>query len=557
MIKGCRTLQKVLKDEIGYFNKAVQMKRLEKYAEIIESVLAQYDRKSQDKTMMVKGSRKDKEDTTNRRTHQDDVAGIVSIIAKKKGLNEKLVAIIGRHHDIGHTFMGHSGEWWISNVLEDYGLGCFCHNALGASELIYKHEIYDKIIEKIQLFYPNVKQKELNRIKNSLWLIMDGINSHNGEIATQKFVPQVTKMQEEFNLELVNCFTTKGFDRTIAPATPEACLMRLADQISYIPFDMVDGLREKFINGLDNEYIVELEKLGITKYEVNEYLIRGNYDELAKRVQDIFTKDLDKNGTRRKIAMSDEVFKIMQNIKKINDRQIVDYVLPDIDIETYPKGVRELIEKYKETILKSDIITKMASGKNNIKTIEGYKGKYENTPYEGLMQYIANTSKKNYEFRKLTTESAMIKSIKSEQEKARQIVLKGEEYIGEEGFERKNNRIKGYISYYKHKLEGRQTKYTEEEIEEDINSVVKNIRKGKYSESHVDTKESMAIIMGAKYLATLSDREFMQQLIDFKIIGLDEKKQLTTKYKDIDIHKRSKKDSNWEQVKKAYDQYVR
>ena len=30
----------------------------------------------------------------------------------------------------GHTFLGHSGEWWISNKKEDLGLGYYCHNAL-------------------------------------------------------------------------------------------------------------------------------------------------------------------------------------------------------------------------------------------------------------------------------------------------------------------------------------------------------------------------------------------------------------------------------------------
>ena len=556
MIRGCRTIKNRFREETGYLKRTIQMRRLEKYAEIIESVIAQYDRKSHDKTMMIKGTRKDREDTTNRRTHQDDVAGIVSIIAKKKKLS-KIAGIIARHHDIGHTFMGHSGEWWISNVLEDYGLGAFCHNTLGASELIYKNEIYDKIIEKIQLFYPNIKQKELKRTKDSLWLIMDGINAHNGEIAKQEFVPQVLKTEKDFEQELLNCFTKKGFDKKISPASTEACLMRLADQISYIPFDMADGLREKFINGLDEEYIVELERIGITRYEVKQYLIHGNYDELAKRVQDIFVKDLDENSTKRKIAMSDEKFAIMINIKRINDRQIVDNVLPDMDLEIYSQGVRKLIEIYKDAIIRSDMITKIAGGKNDSKTIEGYKGKYENTPYKGLIEYTANTSKKNYEFRKQTVELSILESIAQEQEQARQIVIENKEYNEKKGFEKKASRMKGYINYYKNKLEGRDREYSIEEIEGDIKSVTRNIHKNHYNNGYTNMKESIAIVMGAKYLATLSDREYIQQLMDFKIIGLDQKNQLTVKYKDIDIHNRRKKDENWEKVRLAYDQDIR
>lgn len=49
MIKGCRTLKVKLKDELGYFRRTLQMRRLEKYAEIIGSVLNSYNRKSHDK----------------------------------------------------------------------------------------------------------------------------------------------------------------------------------------------------------------------------------------------------------------------------------------------------------------------------------------------------------------------------------------------------------------------------------------------------------------------------------------------------------------------------
>ena len=503
--------------------------------------------------MMMKGTRRNRADTINRRTHQDDVANNAAIVAKKIGLSEKFTAIVGRHHDKGHTFMGHSGEWWISNVLEDYGLGCVCHNALGPKELIYRNDIYNEIIQKIKLFNPHVTNKELEKVKSSLWIIMDGINAHNGEIAKQQFIPKVRKSQKDFIKELTNCFTTPGFDKTIEPAATETCLMRLIDQITYIPYDMADGLREKFISGLNNEYIEILEQLGISQTKVNEYLAKGDYDGLAKRIQNIFLKDLEENSTKRKIAMSDEVFTLMKKMKKVNDNQIVDYVLPDIDLEIYPQGVKQLINIYKDKILQSNLVNRIANEEMDVNMIYGFMKKYEGTPYIGLIEYSANTPIEDYKYTEQISKDARIKGIKKEQEIARECVLQEQDYEPKNGFNKKNNRIKGYISYYKEKLKGNK-EYEQEEIEEDIGSIVSNINKGKFNENYVSNQEAVAILMGANYLATLSDREFMQQLLEFGVIDKNEESILTVKYKDVDLKNRKVKDEAWETVKSSYEE---
>ena len=232
--------KKHFKDKVGELTKRVQIKRLEKYADLIDSVLTPYNRKSCDKTMMIKGLRKSCQETTNRKTHQENLANIVGQMAEGIGLRTEIVKIMGKYHDIGHTFLGHEGEEWISNILEDYGMGYFCHNTLGASNLIYGDQIYNKIVEKIKTFKPKISNKELKRIKESLWLILDGINAHNGEKPEKEYIPQSAKTEEDLNREMLFCYTKKHYDRTIMPATIEGCLMRLADQISYIPYDMVD-----------------------------------------------------------------------------------------------------------------------------------------------------------------------------------------------------------------------------------------------------------------------------------------------------------------------------
>lgn len=285
----------------------------------------------------------------------------------------------------------------------------------GARDLIYTYDVYQEIIDKIKFFHPNISQKELKKVKDSLWLVLDGILGHNGERSESEFVPNVGKTQEDFEEELVKCHTQKGFDKTIVPATPEACLMRIADKISYTAFDMVDGLKEGFITDLNQEYREELGKLGITQEEINQYLKAKDYDSLGKRIRDIFTKDLTKNSTKKRIAMSEEIGKVMHNLRRINNRQIVDYVLMKEDFPIYIGAVNTLIDTYRDIILEGEM-----------------EGKYDDTPYLPFVNYISNMSKKDYKFtQKLVERSIEQSDLKENQvnKKEKMAIAMGAQYL--------------------------------------------------------------------------------------------------------------------------------
>ena len=63
------------------------LKEIEEYSSEISSVINDYNRKSCEETMMIKGFRKSNQETTNRKTHQENLAVIASRIAK--GINRK------------------------------------------------------------------------------------------------------------------------------------------------------------------------------------------------------------------------------------------------------------------------------------------------------------------------------------------------------------------------------------------------------------------------------------------------------------------------------------
>lgn len=333
----------------------------------------------------------------------------------------------------------------------------------GARDLIYTYDIYQEIIDKIKLFHSNISSKELKKVKDSLWLVLDGVLGHNGERSETEFIPNVGKTQEGFEEELVKCHTQKGFDKTIVPATPESCLMRIADKISYTASDMVDGLKEGFITDLNQEYREELRNLGITQEEVEQYLKTKDYDSLGKRIRDIFTKDLIKNSSKKKIAMSEEMGKVMHNLRRINNRQIVDYVLMREDFPIYIGAVNSLIDTYRDIVLEREV-----------------EEKYDNTPYLPFVNYLANMSQKDYEFTQKLVERAIKQSILDKEQ--------------------------------------------------------------------VNRKQKMAIAIGAKYLATLSDREFSELIENVGLATPEQAQRLHRKYKDIDLEEESALDSNWIQI---------
>ena len=561
IIKKVKNIKGKFIDQKGYLSKAVQIKRLAKYANEIDMVLTRYNKKSCDETMMVKGARKSCGETTNRKTHAEDAEKSVAQMAKGISLNIDITKIMMKHHDKGHTFWGHGGEWWISNILEDYGIGNFCHNTLGARELIYTDKVYDEIIEKIKVYNPNVKPKELERIRSSLWLIMDAINGHNGETVDKEFIPQSTKTEKGFEDEMFKCYTTRGYDKKIMPATPEACLMRLADKISYIPLDMIDGLREgmirdeegKVIDYLDHDYEVVLMKIGITKEEFDKANAKREYTKLAERIREIFINDVIKNSTKRKIKMSKEMTILMGELLDLNNAKAVNNVILIEDQETYPPAVRTLMVRYKDIIMENGILPKLPNANENM-DINGELEQYRGTPDEGFINYICNTNPEDYAYTVKIVDEATMQSTKDELTIAREHVQQRKQYKDKKelgyDYSMKNARIRKYIAYYESQLEeGNLIGYNEKTLAREAQRIVENIKNGKHNENYLAYEERIAMMISANYISSLNDMEFMKLIQDTEIINDEQYKSLTRKYKDIpDLKAEVYDQKNWKEI---------
>jgi dGTPase len=121
-----------------------------------------------------------------RLTHALEVSRISRTIARGLGLNEDLTEAIALGHDLGHAPFGHAGE----RALNEAVPGGFTHN--GQSR---------RIAEKLER-----GGQGLNLCAETL----DGIECHTG--------PRLA-------------------------ATPEGCIVRIADRIAYLNHDMDDAVR--------------------------------------------------------------------------------------------------------------------------------------------------------------------------------------------------------------------------------------------------------------------------------------------------------------------------
>lgn len=376
-------------------------------------------------TMMVKYLRKEFEETTQRRKHVANATRIGREIASRLGLKVDLTELMLEYHDIGHTFYGHDGEWMISEILEKYGLGVLCHNAEGPRRLLFREEIYEQVLNKIKEQEPNIKPWKLRVIKENLWIVLDGILTHNGESAITIFEVEKGKTEERFKEDLLRCYIEKKADRKIKPATIEACVLRISDIISYAARDFVDGFREGFIDDIDDDYIKVFTQFGISAEILNGLKIEigqikqakenGNKDlekllrqkiakqiemQIVRPVEDSVIDDVVENSSKSRIVISQEMAdnKLFKLRKFNDDKFITAKATPDLESGVFPIAIEDILKKGKNILIEEGIIEQFSEKKCATIT-EETKSKYAEQPaIIQLLEFIGKSNESDYKF---------------------------------------------------------------------------------------------------------------------------------------------------------------
>jgi len=216
--------------------------------------------------------------------HVMHVESVSYTIAKYFGLNTELTKAIATGHDLGHSPFGHEGERILSEISKKEIGESFWHEKNGLD-----------FVDKIELLEDYNKNK---RNLNLTYAVRDGIISHCGEIDENMLRPR-----EEF-IDLQDYVMPNQY----APYTWEACVVKIADKISYLGRDIEDAIAL----GILDDKLEELYQILQTDEVINNTVII-NY----------LVKDLCENSSIEKgLCFSAEAYSLIKQIKSFNYKNI-------------------------------------------------------------------------------------------------------------------------------------------------------------------------------------------------------------------------------------------
>ena len=275
------------------------------------------------------------------------VESISYTIAKYLGLNTELTKAIAMAHDLGHGPFGHQGEKILSEISKKDCKKIFWHEKNGLD-----------FVDKIELLEDN--NKEFQNL-NLTYAVRDGIISHCGEIDENELKPR----EEYINLE------DYLFPNQYAPYTWEACVVKIADKISYLGRDIEDAITM----GILDEHLEELYK--VLKSDNNEVI--NNTVIINNLVSDLCNNSAPEKG----LCFSDKMFNIINDIKRFNYKYIY------MSEKLIPSS-----EYYK--LVLNQIYSTLKKSYNNRKDLEKMYPELIADFYSWLSNYSKNNIKSNY-----------------------------------------------------------------------------------------------------------------------------------------------------------------
>ena len=283
--------------------------------------------------------------------HVNHVESISNSIANYLGLNSELTRTIAVSHDLGHSPFGHKGEEILSEISEREFGERFWHGWNG------KHLVDD--LELLQ------DVDNVSRNLNLTYAVRDGILGHCGS-------PRVSGQKPRDEFIDLNDFTHSN---KYYPYTWEGCVVKIADNISYLGRDLEDAIEMKLINRRDINLIDRsIEKIRLNNTSIIGYLV----------------KDLCENSTLEDgLKFSDEAYEIMDKIKQFNYKKIYN----NEKIQPTTRYFKVLMNEIFYTLKKE------YAGMNTIDNIYKLKRYYPELSdgFSGWLEKYTNSDKKDTE----------------------------------------------------------------------------------------------------------------------------------------------------------------
>ena len=260
---------------------------------------------------------KENDHISKRMIHVQLVSKIARTIGRALNLNEDLIEAIALGHDIGHTPLGHEGEYILDEIsMRELGER-FAHNIQSVRHCMFVENKGEGLNLSIQ--------------------VLDGIMCHNGEILSNEYTP-MKKDREEFLKEYELAYKDLEATKKNRPMTLEGCVVRISDVIGYIGRDIEDAILLGKINR--NEIPKEISQvLGTTNKEIINTIIL-----------DIIKQSINKPY----IKMSEEVYKALFSLKKFNSKYIYSKSMTEEEKSYYKAGMNKIFNRYLNDIEKNN-----------------------------------------------------------------------------------------------------------------------------------------------------------------------------------------------------------
>lgn len=251
----------------------------------------------------------DNDHISKRMIHVQLVSKVARTIGRALNLNEDLIEAIALGHDVGHTPLGHEGEYILDKISRRELNESFAHNIQSVRDCMYIENNGRGLNLSIQ--------------------VLDGIMCHNGEMLSNEYHP-VKKTKEEFLQEFENSYKDLDSTKKCHPMTLEGCVVRISDIIGYIGRDIEDAI---ILGTIKREEIPK---------QISKVLGTTNKEIINNIILDIIKESLDKPY----IKLSKEVYEALFDLKKFNTEKIYSKSMTKAQKEYYEKGMNKLYEVY-------------------------------------------------------------------------------------------------------------------------------------------------------------------------------------------------------------------
>ncbi len=252
---------------------------------------------------------KENDHISKRMIHVQLVSKIARTIGRALNLNEDLIEAIALGHDIGHTPLGHEGEYILDEISTRELGERFAHNIQSVRHCMYVENNGEGLNLSIQ--------------------VLDGIMCHNGEMLSNEYIPEM-KTKEEFLKQYETAYTDLESTKKCHPMTLEGCVVRISDIIGYIGRDIEDAITLGQFNRHD------LPK------EITSVLGDNNKDIINTIVLDIIKNSINKPY----IKMSKDVYEALLLLKKFNYQNIYCKSMTKKELEYYRLGMNKIYNRY-------------------------------------------------------------------------------------------------------------------------------------------------------------------------------------------------------------------